>query len=188
MNENQHDDWDRAFAELCAGFDRTVTAERRGAYRKSLGKMHIAGWQRLVEHCLGEKGPDRFPTAPQLWRIHRELRRQHRAAGPGEDGPNMSGYARFANRMLLKVAYSDKRRTFVPIAKYAPVVDWVEALKNPPKPIDDSLLRECLRVKNQIVFDAEESAARGDAWDDEDFRDMLQSAFEKLLIPHGQAA
>lgn len=68
------DEFDQFLAELCAGFSVPCTNERRTAYRKSLGKLHEAAWSRLVEHCLSEEGPPKFPSVADLWRIHRQLK------------------------------------------------------------------------------------------------------------------
>lgn len=68
------DDWDLKFSELCAAYDKPYTNERRAAYRKGMQKLHSAAWLRLLEHCISEAGPEKFPTVRDLWAIHRKLR------------------------------------------------------------------------------------------------------------------
>lgn len=74
------DDFDRAFAKLCAAFNVPCTNERRSAYRQAFGKIHLAGWERLIEYCLSEEGPEKFPTVKQLWILRKEMRHSAPAA------------------------------------------------------------------------------------------------------------
>lgn len=68
------DAFDHALAKLCAAFNIPCTNERRAAFRQAFGKIHVAGWERLVDHCLGEHGPEKFPTVKQLWGIRNDMR------------------------------------------------------------------------------------------------------------------
>lgn len=63
---------------LCAGFNVPATSERFEAYWKGLGKMQLGTFERIVEHALGEEGPDKIPTSQQCWTIHRKLRQDQR--------------------------------------------------------------------------------------------------------------
>lgn len=72
------DAFDQRTAELCAAFDKPCTNERRAAYRSSLGKLGEIAWARLVEHAIGEDGPDKLPSTRECWQLHRKLRAQVR--------------------------------------------------------------------------------------------------------------
>src|SRR5690606_24493969 len=158
------DEWDAALAELCAGYDRPITNERRAAYRGSLGNLSLIAWKRIVEHCLSDKGPERFPTCQQLWQIHRQLRRPARAPGATENtGPVMSRWAVAANRVLMKLAYQDIRR-------------------GPMKPMGPELLPQVLAMKAEIVGYAEEAERQGNPWEGDEFIDVCKTGFEKLLL------
>lgn len=163
MTTELFDDWDRAFAELCAGYDKPATNERRAAYRKSLSKMHIGAWQQLVDYCLSEKGPEKFPTTYALWNVSRELRRQ-RARAPEQaqdDDPPMSRWAIAANKILFAVAYGDLRRGFLPMGK--------------------ELLERALVIKADFVAMGEASERDGEPMSGKEFDNLCRDGFRKLL-------
>lgn len=190
MSTKDYDELDRLLAQLCAGFDRPYTAERREAYRRGLSKMHPAMLERVVDHCLGGNGPERFPTTQQLWQISRELRRKQRQHDAVVDETRgMSRWEVAANRILFQLAYCDIRRGFRPIATFPPMPPEGYGLPlRLVQPTDRSLLDKCLELKREIVGYAEEAERAGDPWTNEEFVDVCQSTFEKLITPSRPAA
>ena len=189
MSTEAPDELDRLLAQLCAGFDRPYTPERREAYRRGLSKMHPAMLERVVDHCLGPSGPDKFPTTRQLWQISRELRRKQRAPGAtADDTRGMSRWVVAANLILFRLAYCDARRGFRPIAEFPPMPTGGYGLPlRLVQPTDRSLLDRALAVKAEIVEYAEQAERDGEPWTREEFIDVCRTAFEKLITPGGAA-
>lgn len=89
-------------AVLCAGFNVPATAERVEAYWRGLQKMDLMVFTRAVESALGEGGPDKIPTTPQLWNLTRHLRaRPTVIAFETTDRPPICNFRSFANRRML---------------------------------------------------------------------------------------
>ena len=178
------DEWTTAMTELCAAYNIPATAERLAAYRKSLGKLHIASWHKLVEHCLGPKGPEKMPTVPQLWRIHRELRAAFAPIKAREQDEEFTKWEIHANKVLFQLAYQDLRRgaNTKPIAEYPPMPEGGYGVPLVlPKPTDSSRLDACLRTKREVCQMANDAEARGETWTIDDFNDVLYAALEKIL-------
>lgn len=185
------DELDRQLVMLCAGYDRPFTTERREAYRKGLAKMHPAMLERVVEHCLGEDAPEKFPTCRQLWQISAKLRARRAPGATADAGPRMSRWAILANQVLLVMAYGDGRGASLrPIAEYPPMPKGGYGLPlKLVQPTDRSRLDAVLALKAEIVGYAEEAAKAGEPWTAEEFVDVLRVGFEKLLqVPREEAA
>jgi hypothetical protein len=67
-------EFDRLLATLCAGWDKPVTDSRAAAYWQGLAKMNLVDFGRVVEHCLGEGAPEKFPTVRDCWGLAKMLR------------------------------------------------------------------------------------------------------------------
>lgn len=80
MLTGDREEFDKQLAILCAGWDRPVTESRATAYWSGLGKMNLVDFSRVVEHCLGERAPEKFPTVHACWELSRMLKPQ-RALG-----------------------------------------------------------------------------------------------------------
>lgn len=96
------DEFDKALGVLCAGFNVPCTEERRAAYRKAFGQFEGLAWERLIGHCLSERGPERMPSVSQLWGIRAEMRARA-PTQPKDSAPEWPGgaWALAANRHLL---------------------------------------------------------------------------------------
>ena len=66
-------EFDAQMQVLCAGFNVPM-GERSAAYWRGLAKMELRTFVRVVEHCLGEKGPERIPTVNAVWTLSKSLR------------------------------------------------------------------------------------------------------------------
>lgn len=90
---------------LCAGFNVPATLERREAYWRGCSKMPLFMFGLVVEHVLGDGGPEKIPTAPQIWQIHRQLRNEQRererALPQTSIKQALDGLALHGNRVLL---------------------------------------------------------------------------------------
>jgi hypothetical protein len=96
------DEFDKALAQLCAGFNVPCTEERREAYGRAFRKLSPLMWDRLVDYALSEDGPDKMPTVRELWSIRRELRAQlPQAATPTQPPWEGDMWDIAANRHLL---------------------------------------------------------------------------------------
>jgi hypothetical protein len=73
MQSGDRQEFDTQMAMLCAGFN-VPQGDRFDAYWKGLEKMQLASFVRVVEHALGENGPDKIPTTQACWAISKQLR------------------------------------------------------------------------------------------------------------------
>lgn len=93
-------------AVLCAGFNVPATAERVEAYWRGLQKMDLMVFTRAVEYALGESGPEKIPTTPQIWNIVRQMRsRANVVQFKREEAPVVDDYVAFANRRMLRYLF-----------------------------------------------------------------------------------
>lgn len=83
-------------------------------------------------------------------------------------GPNLSRWGRAANKILMRLAYMDARRGFVPLG--------------------EEVLAQCLRAKNEIVAMAEADANAGNRWEDEEFISVVKATLEKAIYGESAAA
>lgn len=97
-------DFNAQIAVLCAGFNVPATAERLEAYWVGLAKMQMPAVIRVVDHALGQDGPEKIPTASGMWALYRKLKSQARPASANNDRnapPVVDAYGGFANRALM---------------------------------------------------------------------------------------
>lgn len=71
MQESDHQDFERAFARLCAGFDTPPTNARRDAYWRSFRKLAVLEFAGLIDAALVESTFASMPTVGALWDLHR---------------------------------------------------------------------------------------------------------------------
>jgi hypothetical protein len=116
MVSTEREEFGVLFRRLCFAFDRAHSAEREDAYWLGLSKMSMLDFARVVECCLGEKAPERFPTVRALWELSRSLK-PVRAQGPSARGMfdvDSDPWGRVANEHLLRhlrtVAKNQPRR------------------------------------------------------------------------------
>ena len=103
MLSSERAEFDQHLGTLCAGFNVPMTELRGEAYWRGLAKMHLSTFARVVEHALGQDGPERIPTAPQCWALSKQLRAQRPRAPQAESGPTVEPLVAFGNRCLLKL-------------------------------------------------------------------------------------
>jgi hypothetical protein len=125
--------------------------------------MQLATVTRVVDHALGEDGPEKLPTAPQLWALYRDLRASAApAARSSEPEPACDDAARIGNVALLRC-----------IVRHA--------IDNKP-PIPAALLRKdgpIVAAKNQLV----EAFRRlpEDERSPNELRDLIEGAFDRIV-------
>ncbi|MFM2288833.1 MAG: hypothetical protein RL684_1976 [Pseudomonadota bacterium] len=73
MHSSDREEFDQHLSVLCAGFNVPI-GDRSAAYWAGLSKMELATFARVVEHALGEDGPDKIPTTKQCWGIAKSFR------------------------------------------------------------------------------------------------------------------
>lgn len=73
MLSTDRSEFDAQLVMLCAGFNVPV-GERSAAYWKGLAKMELLTFARVVEECLGENGPEKFPTVGVCWNVSKKMR------------------------------------------------------------------------------------------------------------------
>lgn len=83
MLSTDRKDFEALLVPLCAGFNVPL-ADRPDAYWRGLQKMSLIEFSRVVDHALGEDGPDKIPTTKQCWSIRNQLRKpmRHEPAQP----------------------------------------------------------------------------------------------------------
>lgn len=82
MQLSDRTDFEAQLASLCAGFNVPM-GDRAEAYWRGLAKMELRTFARVVEHCLGEDGPEKIPTTKQCW-LHSKSLRKNGAFTPSE--------------------------------------------------------------------------------------------------------
>ena len=76
MQSADRAEFDKHAAVLFAGCNLPATAERIEAFWRGLQEMPLGAFVRVVEHVLGEHGPENLQkiSPQQLWQLHRRLR------------------------------------------------------------------------------------------------------------------
>ena len=103
MLSSERAEFDQHLGTLCAGFNVPMTELRGEAYWRGLAKMQLSTFARVVEHALGQDGPERIPTATQCWALSKQLRAQLPRATQSESAPTVEPLVAFGNRCLLKL-------------------------------------------------------------------------------------
>jgi hypothetical protein len=80
MLSTERPEFVKLLGALLAGFNAPITDERIEGYWRGLMKLNLIAFERVVEYALGEHGPEKLPTAPGCWNIHRELHSQQRVS------------------------------------------------------------------------------------------------------------
>lgn len=147
--------FDTVIRDLCLAFNRPHTPELTRVFWEALKWAHIHDVRRAaVKHRNTAK---KFPTPHDLM----PSRSTAPPPAPKEPEPELSRYAIGANKALLKLAYQDVRRGFIPLG--------------------ESLLARCLAIKRDYVGMAETAERDGEPWADEDFVQTVRQAFEQAL-------
>jgi hypothetical protein len=141
---------------LCAGFNVPMTELRTEAYWRGLQQMHLLQFARTVEHALGEEGPERIPTVPQMWAVWKKVRNRRPAqtsvpatAVP----PAFDSLHAFGQRCLMR---------------------WL--LQNGP--VTDEHLARLIQVKNRLVGQFRQVRTECDITAEE-VRESLLEAFRR---------
>lgn len=103
MLSSERAEFDQHLGTLCAGFNVPMTELRGEAYWRGLAKMQLSTFARVVEHALGQDGPERIPTATQCWALSKQLRAQRPRATQAESAPTVEPLVAFGNLCLLKL-------------------------------------------------------------------------------------
>lgn len=103
MLRTDRDDFEAQLAQLCAGFNVPLTGERVAAYWLGMQRMDLPLFARVVEYALGEHGPEKIPTVPQLWNLKRQMRSRPKPEAPPIDvKPAFDHFHGFGQRCLLR--------------------------------------------------------------------------------------
>jgi len=164
-----------AIEDLCTAYNRPCTDSVIRVFYESLKPYHILDIKRMaMRHRASSK---RFPAPKDL----APERATSAPSKPKEPEPVMSKWAIAANKILLSLAYQDRRRGFKPISKYPPMPAGGYGLPLVlPKPLDDKLAK-ILAVKADYVRMAEEAERDGEPMDGMEFSDMLREGFGRML-------
>lgn len=125
MLQADREEFNRQLRELCAGFNVPV-GEREAAYWRSLAKMELGTFARVVEHCLGEEGPEKIPTTRQMWALSKAIRPRAALAPPSRPVWVGDRWDIEANLRLLAHIRSRGSR-YAPDSGYDPVLRQVTA-------------------------------------------------------------
>lgn len=87
MLSTERELFEKHFGQLCAGYNLPMTELRGDAYWRGIGKMPLPDLERLVEHCLGADGPERFPTVNVCWQLSRSLKPARARGALGHEPP-----------------------------------------------------------------------------------------------------
>jgi hypothetical protein len=103
MLSTDRTEFEAQLGKLCAGLNVPMTPERVEAYWTGLSKMSLLQFVRSVDHALGENGAAKFPTVPQIWIIHRNLKSQAtQITQPARQIEQQDHLLYFANRLFLR--------------------------------------------------------------------------------------
>jgi hypothetical protein len=167
--------------DLCTAFNRPCTDALVRVFAESLKALHIADVKHASESY--RKNGKRFPAPKDLM-----PERRARAPMPREPEPQMTWWAKIANKILLAVAYQDIRRGFKPMAEYPPMPKGGYGLPLMlPRPVDDTVLQRALAAKADYVRMAEEAEILGDRWTDEEFAELAFDGLEQILSTRAAA-
>jgi hypothetical protein len=159
MQSTERQEFDKHVRVLCAGFNVPATDERLEAYWRGLLRMQIPQVVRVVDHAIGERGPEKLPTPKALWGILRN----NRASAPA---PSRASLPK-----------PDQLHVVAQLSLFAFLLRKGGA--------SDDSLRQLIATKNRIVEGLRASRSAGELASDEtnELRDVLQNAFAKLWQP-----
>ena len=163
MNNSERPAFEEQIRQLFAGFNVPAMPDRIEAYWRGLQRMQLSAVTRVVDHALGEDGPEKLPTAPQLWGLYRDLRASGAPAAQTERPaePDCDAAARIGN-----------------VAPFRCITQYALASRTETE-ITAEQIRKIVATKNQLV----------DAFrrlpDDErspnELRDLVVGAFERIV-------
>jgi hypothetical protein len=106
MQASERIEFDEQLGILCAGFNLPVTAQRREAYWRGLGKMSLAQFARCVDYALSDDWTSEdLPSTTQIWSIHRGFRARPAGLVATQDTTREDPRDHllfYANRMFLR--------------------------------------------------------------------------------------
>jgi hypothetical protein len=109
VNGSQRTEFREVLEKLYGGFNMPLSEVRVAAYWEGLAKMSLGQFSATVDHCLGERGPERIPAVPMLWQISKSIRSTAPSA-PSEPQPEYPKALLVVNGFFLK--YLLKRRVY----------------------------------------------------------------------------
>ena len=166
--------------DLCTAFNRPCTDALVRVFAESLKALHIADVKHASESY--RKNGKRFPAPKDLM-----PERRARAPMPRQPEPQMTRWAKIANKILLAVAYQDIRRGFKPMAEFPPPEGDSDSRLRLPRPADDTVLQRALAAKADYVRMAEEAEILGERWTDEEFAELAFDGLEQILSTRAAA-
>lgn len=119
MLSTERAEFEIQLANLCAGFNVPV-GDRVEAYWRGLAKMELRTFVRVVEHCLGEEGPEKIPTTRQCWSLSKVLRPARIVAHVAEPQWRGDKWDIDANYHLL-AHLRNRPKKYAPDSTYGPV-------------------------------------------------------------------
>jgi hypothetical protein len=135
-------------AQLCAGFNVPLTAERIEAYWSGLQKMQISTFARVVEHCLGQDGPERIPTAPACWTVSKKIRSRPRPEQEDAEPRAFDSLHCFGQRCMMRYLQDhgplDDQRLERTIHAKNRIVEDFRSMQSPDYPLTPKEVREAL--------------------------------------------
>ncbi len=174
MLASDRTEFDSQLATLCAGYNVPVGL-RSEAYWLGLSKMELHTFIRIVEHCLGEDGPEKFPTARECWAISKNLRAA-RYVPPVSTAPKWQGdkWDIDANHHLLQHIRNHPKK-YAPDSGYDP-----KSHHATPGPLTEAYTEILVRWKKTWSEDmrAEKDPSAQVAWDA--WCDCMQRADEQI--------
>jgi hypothetical protein len=176
MRSEDADQFRAVMEDLCVAFNRPISDAVIRVFWESLKYASILDVRRMA--LKWRNTAKKFPTPKDL-----APERVVAPSKPVESDPAMSKWAVAANKILLQLAYFDKRRGFFSISKYPPMPKGGCGLPlsaNLPKPLDAKIF-DMVAMKADYVRMAEEAEANGQPWSHEEFRDLVYDGFEKAL-------
>jgi hypothetical protein len=181
---NDRADFESQLQSLCAGFNVPV-GDRAEAYWRGLGKMELRTFARVVEHCLGEEGPEKIPTTKQCWMHSKALRRSGSMALAAPERPAWSGdkWDLEANfRLLAHIRANGKR--------FAPDAGYSEALREATaSPLTRQYTAVLVRWKNAWTEDVRAKPNQSAAVRTAEWRDCMARADAEIeRLSRGRAA
>jgi hypothetical protein len=104
MISSEQTEFNTLFDQVCAGLGAIPSDARRAAYWKGLSKMSLIQFSRVVDFCLSDEGPDKFPTVPGVWKLWRVIAAaaRSRSMPPPPPPEELSKGLQHVNGMFLK--------------------------------------------------------------------------------------
>lgn len=137
-------EFESQLGKLCAGLNVPMTTERIEAYWTGLAKMSLLQFVRVIDHALGEDGPDKFPTVPGIWKILKAARNTSTQVTQTIAGQQQDHLLYFANRMFWRVLGARISEGMGSTGRFVPPHGMTEC-----KPSAE--LSACRKVVNDLV-------------------------------------